>query len=48
MIVYGAEIVRWLLAYLLQAVGQFFEQFRMLATVDGGMKTFNVGHGHMY
>jgi hypothetical protein len=48
LIVNNTEIVRWLFAYLLQAIGQFFEQFRVLAAVDGGVKTLNVGHGHMY
>jgi len=37
----------WLLAYLLQAVGQFLEQLGVLAAVDGGVKTLNVGHRHM-
>jgi hypothetical protein len=39
--------LRWLLADLLQAVTQFFIQFRVLTAVDSGVKTFNVGHGHM-
>jgi hypothetical protein len=47
-IVYNIECGRWLFAYLLQAIGQFLEQFRVLAAVDGGVKSLNVGHGHMY